>query len=361
MKLSSLFILFSVLTLTTNAQSLKVSATASTSGNATSEFTVGGENVRVNNSGLIFGNRQVLAASAALSANGLAVTVSSGVNIYDGGEKISGVGYEQKGDDSSLKIYAAGDGTYIIRENIANFLIFDTFGKIKRSVSNSSQSEEGESVSGLAADPRFKTVVLYNPKIIRNGVAGSRMKLVEDNGGASDFYTSSNRVIRTVKISENGQFVAAVTYRDGTDDSVIIFDRFGNRLNKVSFDREIKGIQLSDDGRYLTLYSDGRAAAYSVMNGERLGSTSVRGSLIWFAEYISRDETIVLLAGDMKNNVLTNVEFKAVNLDARKIASADYSRSLGITDMIPLSLDRKGKFNYTLSGLSQSLDIRASF
>lgn len=361
MRTTSLFILCTLFALTTNAQSLQVSASAETAGNATSQFTVNGQTLRVNESGFVFGNQQVFGSSKAIAPNGIAATAGNGISIYDGGEEIASASYQPKANDNSLKVYAVGDGSVLIRENVANFLVYNTLGEAKESISNSSQSTEGESVSELAADPMFKTVVLYNPKIIRNGVEGSRAQLLTGNSSAESFYYDESRAIRMVEVSQNGQFIGVVNYSSGSDDAVTIFDRFGNRLNEITFDQEIAGVQLPNDGRYLTINSDGRAAAYSIMNGDRLGSTSVRGSSIRFAEYIPADETILLMAADASGSTLTNVELKAVNLDARKIASQDYPQSLGTTDILPLSLERTGRYSYTLSGLSQTLNIRASF
>ncbi|MEX0609383.1 MAG: hypothetical protein WD016_11260 [Balneolaceae bacterium] len=359
MKKISLVFFFGLCFFTANAQSLQVSRDASTQGNSTSQFLVGeGEQISITNSSLKFDPDAV---SADVSESGLSASVdASGISVFDGnGSELIDTRYDMISDDSSLKIYATWNGSFIVRDNIANFSMYNSFGNIDYSVSNSSQSTEGESISELAADPAFRTVVLFNPKIVRNGQEGSRARYIK-NGKAIDFFSSQNRAIRSVHVSENGQFIGIVTYNAGTEDEVSITDRFGNELSKIPFDQTITDVRFSDDGRFVTLRSNSRVAAHSVVTGERVGSTSFRSTL-HFAKYIPEDETIIALTGDKSGSVLTNVEVHAINVSERAIEREELNFSLGVTDLIPLKLTREGRFSYTFSGFNQKLKVNASF
>ncbi len=260
--------------------------------------------------------------------------------------------------DPSFKTYALKNGGVIVRENIANFLVYDSFGKVVRSISNSTQSKGGESISEVAADANGKTIVLYNPKVISNGKSGSRAKVIGLNQTELDIFYSDNRVIRTVKVSESGEFIAIATAKEGTDDEVIIIDRYGNRVNSVSFDQEIVGMNLYGSGSTLTVYSNSRAAVYNVLNGKRIGSSSFR-SPVRFANYSSSDKTIIALTGDIKGDSISKVELHAVNIGARKVVRGSYSSS--IVELTEPVLERVGRFSYVLKGYSKDLSVRATF
>ncbi len=259
-----------------------------------------------------------------------------------------------------MKVYVKPNGGFILRENIANFLFYNSTGNIQQSISNSSQSPEGESVSELAADPAFKTVVLYNPKIVRNGVEGSRARVVKKNWTTRDVFYSSERAIRLAKVSENGQYIAVASFKSGTDDEVKITDRFGNELGSFSFNQNVVDIIISDDGEYVTIRSNSRVGVYSLLNGEREGSTSFRSTL-HYAEFVPEDETIVAITADEAGSVLSNIEMHAINISERSIERQEYNEELGITKSLPLDLERNGRLSYTLTGLSKSLTLNIRF
>jgi hypothetical protein len=322
---------------------------------------ISGHQVSITNDDLAFvGSAAVSSSVNTITAVSAALTSEKATLFAGNGADLVSSPVNLEGGDSSARIYAKLNGGFIVRENIANFLFYDSMGKVEQSISNSSQSTEGESISELAADPKFKTVVLYNPKIVRGGEEGSRVKLVNHDLTTTDIYYSSKRAIRDVEISENGQFMAIVTYNPGTDDTAIISDRYGIELVEISFDQSIEGVIFSEDGKYVTLRSNGRVGVYSVLNGERIGSSSFRSRLL-FAEFIPEDETIIALTASQSGSLLTNVEVHAINVTARAIQRQSYDSQLSLTDQIPLKLERTGRYNYTLSGLNKVLDLRAQF
>lgn len=348
-----LFILFVLSSHLGYAQSITISEHSSTANNNKNEFLVAGHQVSIDNTSDSFSLNKVTAISASLSNKG--VTVFSG-----NGNRLFTSGYKAVSDDESVKVYVKPNGGFIIRENIANFLFYDTRGKIKQSVSNSSQSTEGESISELAADPAYKTVVIYNPKIVRNGVEGSRARVVKNNWATRDVFYSSDRAIRSVKVSDNGQYIAIITYKSGTDDEVRVTDRFGNELGTFTFNQNIADVIISDNGEHVTIRSNSRVGVYSMLNGEREGSTSFR-SMLQFAKYVPQDETIIAVTADRAGSVLSNVEIHAINLTARSIERQGYSGELGVSELVPVELKRTSSFRYLISGFSKSLSVNVQF
>lgn len=263
--------------------------------------------------------------------------------------------------DPSLKSYALQNGGAIIRENIANFLVYDSFGKVVNSVSNSTQSKDGESISELAADVNGKTVVLYNTKVMTGGKSGSRAKVLGLAQSSLDVFYSEDRTIRTVRVAESGEFIAIATAKAGTDDEVVIIDRYGNQINTIKFDQEIVGMNLYGNGSTLTVFSAGRVAVYDVFSGNRLGGSSFRDGVLRFANYSGADRAIIGLTGDINGNKLSNIEVRVINIGASKIAKNKYSGTVQFQNLDAITLNRTGRFNYTISGMNKDLKLKATF
>lgn len=288
---------------------------------------------------------------AEVTESGISVSESSGVVLITGN-------YKAPAEDPSLETYSFPDGSFIVRENIANFLVYDSYGRVKKSISNSSQSEGGESISELATDQHGKTIVLYNPKVIVNGVEGSRAKIINTKSVPMDIYYSQDRALSVVEVSANGEFIAFASTKIGSDDEVQLMDRFGNNLNTIDFDQPIKGVSFSENGLFVTIYSGSRAAAYEVVSGERVGSTSFRNTSVIFAGYDPSDKTIIGLTGS-GNSTISDVQLHAVNVAARKIAREDFSTNLEVIGQI--SMVRTAKGSYKISGLDKDLNLNVSF
>lgn len=71
-----------------------------------------------------------------------ATVTETGMIVSEGNNTILEAEYNFPAEpDPSLKAYAMPNGSVVVRENIANFLFYDSFGNIRKSISNSSQSE----------------------------------------------------------------------------------------------------------------------------------------------------------------------------------------------------------------------------
>jgi hypothetical protein len=292
------------------------------------------------------------ALNAKLKGNSIEVSEQNGTVINSGD-------YRSLSDDPSFKVYPLQNGAYIVRENIANFVLFDSFGSLIRPISNSTQSKGGEKISELAMDPLGKTIVLYNPEVRSGDKKGSQAKVIGLENSEPNIFYREDQEIKAVRVSESGEFIAIASGKDGNDNEVTVMDRFGNEIRKITFDQEVKGLNLY--GSTLTVYSEGRVAVYNVLSGERLGSSSFRGAPLQFANYSSSDQTIVGLTGDLNGATLSNIEIRIINVAARKIASQEFSGTVEISDLDNISLNRTGRFSYTLKGMSKDLNLKASF
>lgn len=341
------------------AQSLTITPVSETANNSTTEFLFKGMDVPITRDKVEFSENIV---TSDIAASGLAVILNSeSLTVFDvNGNKLIDRRYTYTADDKTYQLTVANNGRFVLRENVANFLFYNHLGQLQFTVSNSSQSRDGESVSEFAADPAFKTTVLYNPIIKRGGEEGSRARVIDKNGYATEFYYSDTRAIREVKVAENGNLIAVINYRNGTQDEVTITDRFGNELNSIPFDQSISGVQFSDDGRHITIYSNGRAGVYSILKGSRIGSTSFQMPVV-FAKYFPQDNVIVALTGYEVAGEISNVELHAINIEQRSIERSGFNERLGKSRLIEPKIERKGANKYQISGFSKHLNMHVSF
>ncbi len=360
MKYTIPFIVFALTSSLAFSQSIQISETSSTRNNAPNQFTVAGHPVSLQNGALGHaGSSQSSALNSLTALSG--VLNRSGISIYGGaGARLYSSDYTLIDDDKSAKVYVKPNGGFVVRENIANFLFYDALGNIEHSISNSTQSREGEAVSELAHDPAFKTVVLYNPLVVRNGVRGSEASVVKPNGTTDDIFHNKNRVINFLNVSDNGQFIAVVSAKAGTDDEVLVMDRFGNNFGSFTFNQNIADVRFTEDGEYVTIRSGSRVAVYSVLDGKRVGSTSFRAEL-HFADFIAEDNVILAVTGEKQADVLKDVELHAINIKARKIERKAYGKTLGMSGLLQVNAERTKANEYIIDGFSKSLIAKVRF
>lgn len=262
-------------------------------------------------------------------------------------------------NDETLKLYLFDDGRSVTRDNVANFTFFDSDGELIYSVSNSSQSSEGERESELAADASGRTVVLYNPVINYGDSRGSRANVVYGESDQRVFFRDESSQILQVKVSESGSYITLLT-SDGANFGVYIFDRFGNELNQFSFDDEQKGVSISDDARFVTVYSGGRTQVLDALSGDRVGSTSSRSPVI-YSRYFGDDDVILVFGGVQQGNRIDSPAISAIHVGDRQILREDINESISIYDFERLRITRIEGNSYRIDGLNRSLRVQAGF
>ncbi len=261
--------------------------------------------------------------------------------------------------DQTLQIYPIGDGRIVLRDNVANFTFLSAKGETLYSVSNSSQSADGERESRMAKDATGRTVVLYNPAISYGNSTGSRAKIVLAENEEVLFYNSTDMEIRELKVSTNGSFITLLT----TDEEwyeVIIFDRFGSELYSYRTEDPLRGINLSPNGDYITKFTTGRVQVYNSITGEVEGSTSSRGSVI-DAVYFPEEETIIMLGGVITGQQVSDPTITAVHLGRRQIVREDVRESISIPESGMISFHRELSGRYLIRGLNKHLIVTANF
>lgn len=356
-----------------SSQNLQLSATSATSGNSSSTFglergaiTISSDNIAFTGSGIQAGNFAAAGFSPDLSLVGLlsryqgggeAILMSSRGDTLNAFSSIS-----LSEDDPSFAIYPLNSGHLLIRDNITNFTFYDTFGEIETNISSSSQTEEGEVISEVAMSKDGSTLVIYNPKIRRQGHLGSQAQVRMPDNSFDNIYFSTDRYLKDVSVSNDGAVITAVTAGNGSSDEVIVMDRFGNELNSFTTDEDLIGAELSEDAGFITLYSGGRIQVFQTLSGERIGSTSMRSPL-FKAAYFPEENIILAVSGTYSesSDVLNSVEFHAINIEQRSIARGEFDAALGFDDRITSEFVRIAPNRYRLTGASRHVDINANF
>lgn len=264
------------------------------------------------------------------------------------------------GSDNTIGMQVLDNGSVIARDNVANFTFFDASGDQLYSVSNSSQSPDGEQASGWSADRTGSTVVLYNPEIRRGEQSASRATLVYGEGDTAVFYEDKSRTIASLNVDPAGRFITLISKEDGTDDLVSVFDRFGNSLFAMETEMDLNGVNLSGDGAYLTIYSGSRVQVYNTQTNERLGSSTARTGIV-FGTYYPEDEIVITLNGNERNGEISDPELVAVHLGQRQISRQDVGHSLSFMDRSYLQIERSGAQSYKLNGVNRPLNISTQF
>ena len=264
-----------------------------------------------------------------------------------------------KPGDESIYILQFDNGSSIVRDNIANFTLYDPAGEQVLTVSNSSQSPDGERVSGIKSDRSGSSIVLYNPEIRMGDIVRSRASLINKKNQSLDtFYEAEGRTISEVIISDNGSYILLLT-NSASDHYVSMYDRFGNQIFDLAAELEPRSATVTNDGNYLTIFSSGRAQVYNTLSGEQLGSASLRGNLL-FASYQTEDDTIILLGGEESGTNISNPQVSAVNIGLRQIARGEVKTELS-KGAGALNVNRTRPNQYTLTGFNKNLILSTSF
>lgn len=355
-------------------QSLDLSVSSQTANNNSSTFLLQNGEISINedrlqflNSGESVSGYEVLGVSPDYSKISLLKWAGDSekgelVIFNSSGARLTAYSTIAVTDRASFAVFPFNNGELLLRDKITNFTFYDTFGEISQSISSSSQSKEGEVISEVAISPNGETVVIYNPKIKRDGQLGSKAQVMLPDGSFENIFFSNDRYLKTVIVSQDGNIIVAISAQSGADDQVLIMDRFGNELNSMFLDENLVGASLSDDLEYITLYSGGRVIVYSTMNGEKLGATSFRTS-IFSADYFPEDNILLVLTGNYSEDtgVMNGAEFRAIDLEERKIASSDISGAIGFNKAITPRLVRLTENEYQLLGGTKRIRIKANF
>lgn len=352
---------------TASAQTLSVSPVAAHSGFSESEFPLKTNSIHYSGDMLRFGGETHVGFSAwGVSPQGNVVgLLKPGVELsLLLTDETSAVMAESEleffdPNDETLALYPFGDGRVIARDNVANFTFFNPRGRTLFSVSNSSQSPDGEQRSQLASDPDGSTIVLYNPVISYGETSGSRARIIFGEDEDEEFFRDHERTIEDVRVSNSGSFITLLSSGSGNA-IAYVYDRFGNQITEFELDDDQRGASLSENGEFITVYSQSRVQVYNLLTGERLGSSSMRHEVL-YATYDPAGQMLLAFGGSERGGSVYNPMLTAVHLGQRQIAREEIGGTLAKMQGQPLQIERNGASRYLLKGLNRHLEISAQF
>jgi hypothetical protein len=367
MKLLFLFLAISLASSTTFSQSITVTPVQAHADHDGNTFPTQTSTFTVSNNQYLFGSAQIIQpASWAISErkNKLAflkkrefldlhsyteegqLLIKKEIEFFDPG-------------DETIQVYQFDDGRVATRDNVANFTFFDPKGNRIYSVSNISDSVDGEQASRMASDKYGKTIVLYNPVIAYGSETGSRASIIIGDLDRQAFFEDYQREIKQLHVQKEGAFIVLIATED-TGEELFVFDRFGNELFRHQPEDELRGFDLTENGEYLTTFTSNRMQVYNTQTGERLGSASSQSSIL-YAAYHPDDEMIVAFGGSVQGQSISNPSITAVHLTRRELASEEISLSLTVLDPDYVSIIRTEPNQFTITGLNRHLDVSIQF
>ena len=351
-------------------QSIKISATAETSANGMSVYSLDeGSKIELKSGSARFVNEN--STSYDFSAVGFSEDRSVVGLVQHTGSKANILLLSSKGDtlnsfssvslranDPSLAIFPTNSGHALLRDNIMNFTFHDGTGIVGESISTGSGSKGGETVTEVATSSNQEVKVFYTPKIKQGGALGSKAELLMADQSIQRIFQDEARYIKSLELSDDGSQIAIVTAADGTSDKVVVLDQYGNRINDLTAEEDLIGASLSGGGEYMSLFSEGRVRVYNTQTGERLGSASI-DSPVFEVHYFPEDERLFIATGNYSevSGVLQNVDIKVVLLDKRAIISESYSGALRFHSSFTPSFKRISSAEYERQGANKNLDI----
>lgn len=265
-------------------------------------------------------------------------------------------------NDPSLSVYPTNAGHLLLRNNIMNFTFHDELGEIGTNLSNGSSTQQGETISELVTNPGHETFIIYTAKIKSAGMVGSKVQLIDTDKQFRRIFESGDRYIKDLQLSDDGNMVSVVTAAEGTNDQVIVMDKYGNEINTIVSEEELVGANLAADGKHLTLFSENRIRVFDLLQGENLGSTSLQQP-VFMADYFSADDMLLIVSGNYSTNsgTLDNIEVKAVDLARRDIVSENISGILNFHEAFTPKIKRVSPNQYQLDGANREIKIDVAF
>ncbi|MFU8813400.1 MAG: hypothetical protein ACNA78_10585 [Balneolaceae bacterium] len=261
------------------------------------------------------------------------------------------------GDESIDLLHLPGT-EMLTRDNIANFSLFDGGGTLLHTISNSSQSAQGEAISGFAGDRSGSVLVAYNPLIRRANGTASRARLLFPDGSESLFFTNDSGEIKQLRVHPlNG--LITILYDDGGQPGIRLFDRFGNELFSLQPDLDATGVSVSDDGQTLTIFSGSRAQAYRVRDGERLASASTRSSIV-DAAFSAEEQYVVMITGQPNNGVIRDAGITIVDIPNQRILSEEISGAVSFLQRRDVYISRTGAAQFRVEGVNRPFTFNVS-
>jgi len=371
MKLLFTAFLFLSISSSVQSQNLQVNFSSDHQNNSASEFPLSQGILSVSQGTYSFGvegNKVELTTPISFNVSG----DRSRISVVHFGEELLHSMYDVQGvmlSESTLEFFDPSDETiqantmnnsaFILRDNVANFTLYDAAGNQGYSFSNTTQAEGGEQPSRIAYSDTGSLIVAYNPVVRYSDSRGARASVVLGERDTIELFSSRERVIEFLKINEGGSLIAIITSPGNGNSRVHLLDRFGNELAESDAEMEVSGLDISTDGRYLTLFSSNRVQVYRTDDWERLGSATSRSRII-HASYDPEENVIISLGGQLRNSRINEIEITAVDLTGRQLEREQLSGTVSILDRDTIDISKEGS-TYYVTGLNRPIEISVQF
>jgi len=278
----------------------------------------------------------------------------------EGTELVSSGLQNMTSGDETLGLTVLNSGEFVIRDNVANFSIFDAAGNRRATYLNSANTTGGEQTSQVAVSSDGVVMAVYNPVIQYQNGQGSRISIVTGDNEADEFFNSMNRVILSLSVSESNYNISVVTENGSGARSLHLFDRFGNLLFEMAPDLAIDGFNMSEDGNYVTIFAENRVQVYRTATSERLGSATSRSSIAQAAYFPDRN-LILALGGELTSQGIETPEITAVDLRQRQIERVRLTDAVAYMGQSRVTIRREGTNTYRIEGINRPIKATAQF
>lgn len=266
--------------------------------------------------------------------------------------------------DETLSLTILNNGTYVVRDNVANFTRHDLDGSILVRHSNFSGTTGGERPSVLVTDPFGLTSLYVIPEIQYGSERGSMVRLLEGlDQEPRTVLDLSDRTIEYSRLAAGGAMALMVVQgASSSDRSVRIVDRFGNMIQTVDTGEAWMGGSIDESGEIVTLHTTSRVQSFRIDDVNRLGSSTVRGGEVQFAGYCPAREEMVILTGERaRTGQIDDAAIQVVSLRERALVRESVpGGSLFWRDGSQPELTCSGT-SHTIDGLGRTVQIRPAF
>ncbi|MFO7846092.1 MAG: hypothetical protein R6V27_05965 [Balneolaceae bacterium] len=302
----------------------------------------------------ISGDREV--AGAVVFSGELTSTIYS----YDGAIISETVLENADSGDETLSLTVTDTGEFTVRDNVANFSFFDAAGNRAFTYSNSSQAQDGELPSGIETSDDGLLKVVYNPVIRYGEQEGSRASIIVGDRDAEEVFAFQDRVIDSLWLSADGQWIHAITANESGGKRVHMYDRFGNTVLEMDPDINVGHYSLSDDGDYMALIEGSRVQVFERSTGERLGSATSRSEIVK-AAYFPDQNLVLAIGGQRSEGTVSNPEITAIDLQQRQLERFQVDGSFSFMNFHEIKISQESGGTYRVEGINRPMLIKASF
>jgi len=318
------------------------------------------------NGQLLIGNRIQQAKAFSITPDlsyAAAMSTANNLSIFDyAGSLIAEASLKSfSSDDKTIALEFLNPSAVLVRSNVTQFEIINMRGESINTFNISSKAKQRP--TEWASGPDGQSLVLYNPQVITNNGESTDAHILDASRRyqSTNVYYESGYNTADIYYQEDQQlFVATLNHISQEKSKVIIFDESGNVILNKSFDSKLTGASLSPGLSVLTIFTTGRMMAYNLESGERIGSSSVRGNPLVYAFYNPENSDLVGITGNQSNNLITDLGFQAVNVNARKIVRETVGGELNLSQKPSVTMFNR-EHRYEIFTPVNKMNIRISY